>query len=186
MLTVPLPDRTVCPCVTASASDSVAPRKEGIFTYRVIEGNNAGEKSIMLCVCDPDVTEVIIPSTIEGIPVTHISMSAFEKCTAMTSVTLPDTIESIDPFAFSKCSSLREVVIPPTLYALAKSTFVGSPWWDELCKENDYIIINNMLLAVPNRNGSSCVVPEGVTRIADYALSYDKELTWRGGIYSIL
>ncbi|MGN0115204.1 MAG: leucine-rich repeat protein, partial [Acutalibacteraceae bacterium] len=46
---------------------------------------------------------VEIPSKIDGKTVTSIGFCAFEFCTSLTSVTIPDTVTSIDFSAFSDC-----------------------------------------------------------------------------------
>ena len=40
-------------------------------------------------------TEVIIPSEIDGKPVTSIGESAFQYCTKLTGITIPDSVTSI-------------------------------------------------------------------------------------------
>ena len=49
---------------------------------------------------------VIIPSTINGLPVTSIGDSAFNECTSLTSVTIPGSVTSIAYEAFYNCASL--------------------------------------------------------------------------------
>ncbi|MBQ4325135.1 MAG: leucine-rich repeat domain-containing protein, partial [Clostridia bacterium] len=44
--------------------------------------------------------------------VTAIASSAFEGCTSLTSITIPDSVTSIGSSAFSGCSSLVEMTIP--------------------------------------------------------------------------
>ncbi|NLB65058.1 MAG: leucine-rich repeat protein, partial [Lentisphaerae bacterium] len=47
--------------------------------------------------------EVTIPDTIEGLPVTSIGQEAFEECSDLTSVVIPDSITSIGESAFWWC-----------------------------------------------------------------------------------
>ena len=49
---------------------------------------------------DRYVTEVIIPSEIDGMPVTRIENYAFESCTGLASVTIPHNVTKIGHFAF--------------------------------------------------------------------------------------
>ncbi|MBQ2715106.1 MAG: leucine-rich repeat protein, partial [Clostridia bacterium] len=54
-------------------------------------------------------TEIIIPSTIDGVEVTRIVNSAFYNCTSISSVTIPDSVTSIVNSAFYNCTSLKNV-----------------------------------------------------------------------------
>ncbi len=50
-----------------------------------------------------------IPETIEGKPITAISTCAIFGCTALTSVTVPDTIHKVAESAFLNCPKLRSI-----------------------------------------------------------------------------
>ena len=54
---------------------------------------------------------MIIPDTINGLPVTSIGNWAFSYCTSLTSVTIPDSVTSIGDWAFSDCTSLTSVLV---------------------------------------------------------------------------
>ncbi|MBO5437240.1 MAG: leucine-rich repeat protein, partial [Thermoguttaceae bacterium] len=56
--------------------------------------------------CRSDVT---IPSTIDGLPVTSIGDSAFTDSENLTSVTIPDSVTSIDGSSFAWCRKLTEI-----------------------------------------------------------------------------
>jgi len=53
-----------------------------------------------------DAAEIVIPGEIDGYIVQSISNNAFKGNTAITSVTLPDTIESVGANAFQNCTNL--------------------------------------------------------------------------------
>ena len=59
--------------------------------------------------------ELIIPSTIEGLPVTHISERAFANCRNLTSVIIPDSVTYIGTYAFAGCNKLTSVIIPDSV-----------------------------------------------------------------------
>ncbi len=52
---------------------------------------------------------VTIPATIEGLPVTVIRSTAFENCTTLTSIILPDSVKSVENGAFDGCTNLKTV-----------------------------------------------------------------------------
>ena len=53
-------------------------------------------------------------------PVTMIGGSAFNKCSAMTGIDLPNTIKEIGRLSFMGCSALSQINIPDSV------TFIGS------------------------------------------------------------
>src|SRR5690606_15484699 len=49
---------------------------------------------------------VVIPDTLEGLPVTRIASQAFKNKNSLTSITIPDSVTRIGYQAFYGCSSL--------------------------------------------------------------------------------
>src|SRR3989442_15915633 len=58
---------------------------------------------------------VVIPSTIDGLPVARIGGYAFDNWISITSVTIPDSITSIGSESFQFCSGLTSIAIPDTV-----------------------------------------------------------------------
>lgn len=71
-------------------------------------------------------TDVIIPDTIEGHPVTVIFSKAFKDAT-ITSVQIPNSVTGIGPYAFSGCTSLDSVTFdePAKLESIGTHAFNG-------------------------------------------------------------
>lgn len=90
--------------ITASAADYT----EG--TYEHLTYKNYGDY-IEISSCDKSAESVVIPSEIYGVPVTSIGTSAFEDCTGLTSVTIPDSVTSIGYDAFYDCTGLKKIAI---------------------------------------------------------------------------
>jgi hypothetical protein len=64
--------------------------------------------------CDEDaVGDLVIPETIEGYPVTDISGSAFQNCSGLTSITIPDTVHHIFELRLSGCTGLERLIVSP-------------------------------------------------------------------------
>ena len=68
--------------------------------------------------------DVVIPSTIEGCPVTEIGAEAFFYCLALTGIAIPDTVEYIRYAAFGWCTSLTEVTLPRALHEIEDAVFL--------------------------------------------------------------
>ena len=71
--------------------------------------------------------DVAIPSTINvsgsDLPVTSIGDYAFDSCTGLTSITIPNSVTSIKGFAFAFCTELTSVTIPNSVTSIGFCAF---------------------------------------------------------------
>lgn len=88
---------------------------------------------------------VVIPSQViyEGktYSVTSIGVMAFDGCSGLTSITIPESVKSIGDEAFKHCSGLTSITIPESVEGigwrafygcgLTSITILGSPWIEE-------------------------------------------------------
>ena len=95
-------------------------------------------------------TELIIPSEYNGLPVTTIGEYAFNNCSSLTSVVIPDSVTSIGYDTFYGCNSALY-----TEYEYGK--YIGNA-------ENPYAV----LIGLTNKNLSSYTIHENTRIIADY------------------
>ena len=99
-----------------SISDSVATIIGDYDTYEIDIGNDVYK----------DLSGTItIPSTLGGCPVTRINTSVFSGCSALTSITIPDTVTSIGDSAFEDCSGLKSITIPNSVTFIGNRAFSG-------------------------------------------------------------
>ena len=70
-------------------------------------------------------TDIFIPDTYNGLPVTSIGDWVFDGCTSLTSIVIPDSVTSIGNFTFRGCNSLMSIVIPDSVTSIGVHTFYG-------------------------------------------------------------
>ncbi len=77
--------------------------------------------------------ELVIPSTVDGIPVEAITEYAFDSC-LVEKVTVSEGIQVISPFAFSYAEQLTAVQLPDSLKSIGNDAFIG-------CRKLESVII---------------------------------------------
>ena len=105
--------------------------------------------------CDPNVASCcpMSPGHVTITPgVTSVPGGAFAGCTALTSVTLPDTLTEIADYAFVACTSLTSLVIPEGVVSIG-------------------------FAALAIQNVPTLVIPSTVTILGDLALYSDQMTT---------
>lgn len=92
---------------------------DGDFTYYIINDEYAVLKS-----CSSSVSkEVSVPESINGFPVTGIWSYAFDYCSEITSVNLPENVYDIFPYAFQGCEKLENINIPNSVTTIRECVF---------------------------------------------------------------
>ena len=81
------------------------------------------QSTITITRFDCSADSAIIPSMINGLPVTQIGSGAFVGCDTLTSVTIPNGVTSIEAEAFLSCGSLTEVFIPNSVTNIGNRAF---------------------------------------------------------------
>jgi len=85
----------------------VSAATEDYYTYTV-----TGGEATITDVSTGISGDITVPSQLGGYPVTVIGASAFEGCTGLTGVIVPDCVTTIGKGAFSGCSALKSITIP--------------------------------------------------------------------------
>ena len=85
---------------------------ELIDDYYVVSGVN-----------DNEISNIVIPETYNGIPLKKIELYAFENCTSLTNITIPDSVTSIESGAFYGCISLTNIMIPDSVTSIGSYAF---------------------------------------------------------------
>ncbi len=141
------------------------------YTY-TISGNE-----VKITGCDTSASgAIVIPSEIAGKKVTSIGSYAFEDCTSLTSITIPDSVTSIGGSAFYNCTSLTSITIPESVTSIGHGAFEG-------CTSLTSITIPDSVTSIWGSAFSGCTsltsitIPDSVTSIGDSAFYNCTSLT---------
>ena len=143
--------------VSSFAADEAASDFEyNIFTENLIEITSYKGSA----------TDLTIPSKIDGYTVAGLGSGAFEDCTSLVSVKIPDTVEYINSNVFCGCSALKSIEVD------ANNSEYSSENGVLFNKKKDAIVAYPM-----GKEDTSYVVPDGVLEIGMAAFQGCSKLT---------
>ena len=171
---------------TTDAAENTETKTVGALTYQ-LEADRA-----IVTQCDKNAEEVEILSEIAGKPVLQIAEDAFQFCENLTSVEIPDTVQTIGKNAFWSCHKLQHVTlpknlaavgdncfrscgllaeleIPVTLQKIGLDAFCDTAWLKKQQAENPLVQVNHILIDGTTCSGTAVEVPDGVTEIGNFA-----------------
>lgn len=112
-------------------------------------------------------TVVVIPSKINGVTVETIGHAAFER-SAVTSVTIPDSVTAIHDGAFANCFQLTNISIPNSVTSIGLSAFDGCTKLESITLPSSLRNIS-MFLFHNCSQLTTIQIPDSVPSIQDYA-----------------
>ena len=132
-------------------------------------------------------SDIIIPSSHNGKPVTRIADQAFGGCDELTNVIMPDSITSMGSNVFEGCSKLTHTIIPDSITSMGSHVFsdcssltsvsigngVASIEWSTFynCSSLTSVTIGNSVTSIGFAAFNNCsnltsiVIPNSVTSI---------------------
>jgi len=103
-------------CLSGSLAQA---ETDGDFCYTIEDGK------ANIIAYTGNASELIIPDTLDGHPVTAINYCAFRGCASLSRITLPDGLVSIGSNAFQNCISLAQIDFPDSLAFIGTHAFYG-------------------------------------------------------------
>lgn len=145
------------------------------------ELNDSGNIVNLRCNTTSITGAVTIPSKIDGKTVISLAddgydKGAFEGCTGLTAVTIPNTITTIGDSAFDGCTGLKTVVIPDSVTKIDNIAFEG-------CTGLTSVTLSKNLTTLGEGAFKGCtglktiVIPDSVTKIESNAFNGCSGLT---------
>ena len=120
-------------------------------------------------------TVIVIPGSVDGIPVTAIAQNAFKGKQRITSITVPDSVTTIGTYAFSGCISLTEL-------NLGNGVKTISGYMAYECTKLQSIVIPDSVTSIGYDAFQYCSslvsvdIPNSVTSIGSNAFAYCSSL----------
>ncbi len=141
-------------------------------------------------------TEVVIPEGVTTIGKNCFSVSV-DNAKAITSLTIPDSVTTIEDYAFYWCYGLKYLLIPSSVTSIGQKAFgdgdkttviyagsaTGSPWGAEevICGivDGDYVYSDQDKSSLLRYLGSdqTVTIPQSVTSLADNAFSDNTDIS---------
>ena len=100
--------------------------------------------------------DAVIPSPVQGHPVTSIGDGAFYDCKKLKTVTLPDSVTSVGTVSFYECTNLVEVNLRNSVRSIGDNAFM-------LCKKLGSVTLPNSIISIGTGAFISCTSLGSVT-----------------------
>ncbi|MBO7593898.1 MAG: leucine-rich repeat protein [Salinivirgaceae bacterium] len=163
--------------IRTKETDSDAPDDFGVFDNRqdgFLYTINNGVASIVGYSHNDSIADIIIPAKTTydfcEYAVTSISSYAFEVCSNLKSVVVPNSVTNIHSGAFADCNNLTSITIPNSVKKIGSGAFSG-------CSNLESVVISNSVTSIGNELFRGCAsltsitIPNTVSIIGDEAFS---------------
>lgn len=98
---------------------------------------------------------LVIPDSVDNVPVTSIIKKGFNNCTSLQNVVMPNSISSIGMLAFARCSNLRTITLSKSITSIPSRAFYN-------CIELRQITIPEGVVQIDAAAFQNCNLSSGV------------------------
>ncbi len=154
---------------------------ELVITYSFNDEDNRGNIYIdratgTVIDADATLTAVDIPELVDDVKVTAIAKKAFHYCMSLETIKIPASVSRIDEYAFGRCESLTKFIV-----AEGNQTYRTDEKGVLYCDSNEVVNGKNeaitTLVAFPGGLSGEYIIPDGVTKIGNFAFCENTGLT---------
>ena len=145
--------------------------KEGVIYYNIISDTEVEVTNNGTATGGAYSGAIVIPETVSYnntiYSVTSIGVSAFNNCTSLTSIEIPNSVTSIGNSAFNNCTGLTSIEIPNSVTSIGNYAFYG-------CTGLTSLTIGNSVTSIGERAFQTCSsltsidIPNSVTSIGNF------------------
>lgn len=153
---------------------------EGVYKYALYDDGTA-----IITEHTGNELEIVVPDMLGGYPVTAIASGAFYGNMNATSVTMGNKLEVIGSSAFNGCSQLSKVEIPESVWAIYPDAFTDTPWYNSLTDE--FVIVGDSVLLKYNGTDTTVVIPDTVKHTSAAFMGNEtiKDVTFPDSVYTV-
>ena len=139
-------------------------------TYTVLE-----DETVRIDKVTDTSPSIVVPARIEGMPVSTIGVRAFKGMSKITTISLPNTLTSIENYAFMNCSSLNTCGVPSLVSHIGSNAFyntrLASNW-----KSSEFVVLGDGVLYQYNGSDQEVTLPNRVKVIGEGVFAYQNHL----------
>lgn len=136
------------------------------------------EEVVITGLADRYVKELVIPSELNGLPVTEIATRAFDQCNSLRSVTVSSGVVKIGYEAFWACERLERVELPNTVLEIGENAF-------SCCSALNYINLPNGMEKISEGMLDNCTDLKEIV-IPDSIQIIEKSAFWCTGLEELI
>lgn len=141
---------------------------ENTYTYMLLDD---GTVELTGFSTKAEATDAVIPSPVQGHPVTSIGDGAFYDCKKLKTVTLPDSVTSVGTVSFYECTNLVEVNLRNSVRSIGDNAFM-------FCKNLGSVKLPDSIISIGTGAFSSCTslgsvkLPDSIISIGTGAFAH--------------